>query len=111
MAADFIKFMHTPTGSRRYDQTGSLPADDRFDVAGVDDPVKKQLFTYAADGAPYLENFIPSALDSKAVFAGVQLVLQGSKTGEEAAADMQAEAERLRRTDRSLVENFEGWTE
>jgi hypothetical protein len=80
-------------------------------MASVKDPVKKQLFTYAAHGAPYLENFIPSSLDSKAVFAGVQLVLQGSKTGEQAAADMQAEAERERRTDRSLVDNYKGWTE
>jgi len=112
VAADFIMFMHTPDRLQAwYDQTGSLPADDRFDMSKVDDPVKKQLFAYAADGAPYLENFIPSALDSKAVFAGVQLVLQGSKSGEEAAADMQAEAERLRRTDRSLVDNFEGWTD
>ena len=112
VAADFIMFMHTPDRLQAwYDETGSLPADDRFDMSKVDDPVKKQLFAYAADGAPYLENFIPSALDAKAVFAGVQLVLQGSKSGEEAAADMQAEAERLRRTDRSLVENFEGWTE
>jgi len=112
VAADFIKFMHTPDRLQAwYDETGSLPADDRFKLASVKDPVKKQLFTYAAHGAPYLENFIPSALDSKAVFAGVQLVLQGSKTGAQAAADMQAEAERERVTDRSLVDNYKGWTE
>jgi raffinose/stachyose/melibiose transport system substrate-binding protein len=109
--ADFIEFMHTgPRLKAWYDDTGSLPADDRFDLSSVKDPVKRKLFTYAANGAPYLENFIPSALDSKAVFADVQLVLQGSMSGAQAAADMQAQAERLRRTDRSLAENFKGWT-
>jgi multiple sugar transport system substrate-binding protein len=110
VAADFIQFMHTPERLQAwYDITGSLPADDRFDVSKVTDPVKKQLFTAASEGVPYLENFIPPALDSKAVFTGVQLVLQGSKTGADAAADMQAEAERERTTDRELVKNFKGW--
>jgi multiple sugar transport system substrate-binding protein len=110
VAADFIQFMHTPERLQAwYDITGSLPADDRFDVSKVTDPVKKQLFTAASEGVPYLENFIPPALDSKAVFTGVQLVLQGSKTGADAAADTQAEAERERTTDRELVKNFKGW--
>jgi ABC-type glycerol-3-phosphate transport system substrate-binding protein len=112
VAADFIQFMHTPERLQAwYDETGSLPADDRFDIAKVDDPVKKDLFNSITDGAPYLENFIPPALDSKSVFTGVQLVLEGSKSAADAAADMQAEAERLRTTDRSLVKNFEGWSE
>jgi len=111
VAADFIMFMHTPDRlAAWFTTTGSLPADDRFDMSAVSDPVKKSLFTYAAQGAPYLENFIPSALDSRAVFTGVQLVLQGSKTAAQAASDMQAEADRERRTDRSLIGNFTSWS-
>jgi raffinose/stachyose/melibiose transport system substrate-binding protein len=45
------------------------------------------------------------------VFTGVQLVLQGSKSGADAAADMQAQAERLRTTDRQLVKNFKSWNQ
>lgn len=109
--ADFIKFMHTPERLQAwYATTGVLPADDRFDVSVVNDPAKKQLFQMVHDGAPYLENYIPAELDSNAVFTNVQLVLQGSRTGQQAAADMQTQIERLRLTNRSLVRNFQAWT-
>jgi hypothetical protein len=61
------------------------------------------------NGAPYLENFIPAQLDSDAVFTNVQLVLKGTITGPEAAAAMQATIEKLRKTDRALVDNFTNW--
>jgi multiple sugar transport system substrate-binding protein len=112
VAADFIRFTHTPKQLQAwYDATGSLPADDRFDVSQVKDPIKRSLFAAGQGGVPYLENFIPAQLDTDAVFKNVQLVLQGSSTGKEAAEDMQATAERLRRTDRELVDNFTSWAE
>ncbi|MDH6194720.1 raffinose/stachyose/melibiose transport system substrate-binding protein [Mycobacterium frederiksbergense] len=112
VAADFIMFMHTPDRLQAwYDDTGSMPADDRFDVSKVEDPVRRQLFEFVADGAPYLENFIPSSLDSRAVFSGVQLVMQNYMSGTEAAQAMQDEAERLRATDRALAGDFAGWAE
>jgi multiple sugar transport system substrate-binding protein len=109
-AADFIKFLHTPEQLQAwYDMTGSLPADDRFDLTQVTDPIKKSLFAGGSDNVPYMENFIPAQLDSDAVFKNVQLVLKGSETGAAAAADMQAQMERLRTTDRDLVTNFTNW--
>jgi multiple sugar transport system substrate-binding protein len=108
--ADFIEFMHSPQRLQAwYDKTGSMPADDRFDMSKVTDPVKRQLFQMALNGAPYLENYIPAALDSNAVFTNVQLVLQGKRTADQAAADMQSQVERLRLTDRSLVNDFKAW--
>jgi raffinose/stachyose/melibiose transport system substrate-binding protein len=110
VAASFIQFMHSPERLQSwFDETGTMPADDRFDVSKVTDPTKKQLFEMALDGSPYLENYIPVELDSNAVFTNVQLVLQGARTGKEAAADMQAQMERLRTKDRSLTKNFEAW--
>lgn len=110
-AADFIMFMHEPAQLQSwYAKTGALPADDRFDLNSVTDPVRKSLFSMAMDGGPYLENFIPAQLDTDAVFAGVQLVLKGSMTGAQAAAQMQATIEKLRTTDRSLVSNFTAWS-
>lgn len=110
VAADFIEFTHKPQQLQAwYDDTGSLPADDRFDISQVTDPIKKSLFQAGQAGVPYLENFIPAQLDTDAVFKNVQLVLQGSSTGKAAAEDMQATAERLRRTDRELMSNFKDW--
>lgn len=110
VAADFIMFLHeTEQLNAWYALTGSLPADDRFDLTQVESPAKQKIFEMALNGAPYLENFIPPQLDSDAVFKNVQLVLQGSMTAEEAAADMDATAERLRTTDRTLVKNFTAW--
>src|SRR6185312_2707163 len=71
--ASFIQFMHSPDRLQAfYDKTGVMPADDRFDVAKVADPTKKQLFEMAMKGSPYLENYIPVELDSNAVFTNVQ---------------------------------------
>lgn len=108
--ADFIRFMHTPERLQSwYDATGVMPADDRFDLSKVTDPGKHQLFEMALGGAPYLENYIPAELDSNAIFTNVQLVLKGTRTAPDAAADMQSQMERLRRTNRSLVKNFQAW--
>jgi len=111
VAADFLMFSHEKAQlDNWFVRTGSMPADDRFDLNGVKDPVKKALFQSAMPGGPYLENFIPAQLDTDAVFANVQLVLKGTKTGKQAAADMQALMERLRKTDRNLVKNFTAWS-
>jgi raffinose/stachyose/melibiose transport system substrate-binding protein len=110
VAADFIKFMHSPEQlAAWYERTGTMPADDRFDISAVKDPVQKQLFELARNGAPYIENFLPADLDSGAIFTNVQLVLGGSKTADQAAADVQAQMERLRSTDPSMVANFKAW--
>ena len=109
-AAAFLMFLHSADQLQAwYDMTGSLPADDRFDLTQVTDPIKKALFSYGTDNVPYLENFIPAQLDSDAVFKNVQLVLKGTETGAQAAADMQAQMERLRTTDRNMVTNFTNW--
>jgi raffinose/stachyose/melibiose transport system substrate-binding protein len=111
VAADFIKFLHEPEQLNAwFAATGSLPADDRFDTNQVTSPSTKALFDLAIDGSPYLENYIPPQLDADAVFKNVQLVLQGSLSPEEAAADMDATADRLRTTDRALVKNFTAWS-
>lgn len=111
VAADFLMFSHEKAQLNNwFKRTGSMPADDRFDLNSVKDPVKKALFQSALPGGPYLENFIPAQLDTDAVFANVQLVLKGTKTAKAAAAEMQTVMERLRKTDRKLVSNFTAWS-
>ncbi|MFV0252810.1 MAG: ABC transporter substrate-binding protein [Beutenbergiaceae bacterium] len=113
VAADFIQFLHTPEQLQAwYDATGVLPADDRFDTSvAADDPFRSALFEAGRSGVPYLENFIPAQLDSDAVFANVQLVLSGDMAPADAAQAMQDTADRLRQTDRELVDNFTAWGE
>jgi raffinose/stachyose/melibiose transport system substrate-binding protein len=108
--ADFIRFMHTPARLQGwYDQTGAMPADDRFDISTVQDPAQRKLFDMARHGTPYLENFIPTELDSNAVFTNVQLVLKGTRTPAQAAADMQSQMARVRLTDPNMAKNFNAW--
>jgi len=72
---------------------------------------QQDLFELVKGGAPYIENFIPTQLDSEAIFANAQLVLSGDKTPEEAAAATEQVAERIRRTQPDLIENFRLWAE
>lgn len=111
VAADFIMFMHTPERMKAWFQTtGAFPADDRFDTSLIKLPQQKELFDLVKNGAPYLENFIPTELDSKANFAQSQLVLSGNASGAQAAAATEKIADRIRRTNRDLIANFAKWS-
>jgi raffinose/stachyose/melibiose transport system substrate-binding protein len=108
--ANFIMFMHTQARLLAwYKDTGDLPADDRFPVSAVKLPQVRQLFNMEVHGAPYLENFIPSQLDSEGNFSNAQLVLGGSETGSQAAAKFQEVATRVRITDSKEMADFAIW--
>lgn len=112
VAADFIMFMHDPERMQAwFETTGAFPADDRFDQSLIQLEQQKDLFELVKDGAPYIENFIPTQLDSEAIFANAQLLLAGDVTPEEAAEKTEQVAERIRRTQRDLIENFRAWAE
>jgi len=110
--ANFIMFMHTPARLLAwYKATGDLPADDRFPVSQVNVPQVRQLFNMEVHGAPYLENFIPSQLDSEGNFSNAQLVLGGSETGAQAATKFQQVATRVRITDAKEMADFARWAQ
>ena len=109
-AADFIMYLHTPERlAAFYKATGALPADDRFDASLITVPQVKDLFDMSKDGSPYLENFIPTDLDSKGNFEGVQLMFAGSESAQEAAANMEKEMDRIRTIQPDLIDNFKEW--
>lgn len=110
-AASFIMFMHTPERmSAWFRTTGAFPADDRFNTRLITLPQQKVLFGLVRKGSPYLENFIPTELDSKANFAQAQLLLGGSTDAARAAAETEKVAKRIRLTQRKLIANFEQWS-
>ena len=109
-AASFIMFMHTPERmSSWFKTTGAFPADDRFNTKLITLPQQKVLFDLVRKGSPYLENFIPPELDAKAMFGQSQLLLGGNTTAAKAAAETEKIAERIRRTQRKLIANFQKW--
>jgi ABC-type glycerol-3-phosphate transport system substrate-binding protein len=110
VAADFIVFMHTPERMKAwFKTTGAFPADDRFDKRLITLPQQQQVFGMLLSGGPYLENYIPTELDSQANFSHTQLVLSGNEDAQKAAAATQQIASRIRVTKRSLVKNFAAW--
>ena len=112
VAADFIMFMHTPDRMRSWFKiTGAFPADDRFDTRLITLPQQKVLFDLVRNGSPYLENFIPTELDSKANFGQSQLLLGGSTDAKKAAAETEKIAQRIRLTQRKLISNFKTWSD
>lgn len=111
-SADFIRFMHTPERMAAwFNTTGAFPADDRFNTKLIKLPQQKILFNLVKNGAPYLENFIPTELDSKANFAESQLLLGGSIDAKEAAAATEKIAQRIRLTQRKQMANFKIWAQ
>ena len=109
-AADFIMFLHTPTElTLFYKDTGALPGDDRFDSSLIDIPQIKQLFDFAKNGGPALENFIPIDLDSTSNFGEVQLMFAGKATAEQAAQASETEMKRIRTLQPDLIDHFKQW--
>jgi hypothetical protein len=110
--ADFIMFMHTPERMASWFKiTGAFPADNRFNTKLITLPQQKKLFSMAINGAPYLENFIPTELDSKANFGEAQLLLGGSIDWKQAAQATQQIAHRIQLTQRSTISDFKAWAD
>lgn len=110
VAADFLRFMHTPDRMNSFFRTtGAIPADDRFDGAQIELPQLKQIFDYTKEFSPYLEDFIPTELDAKGMFSQVQLLMGGNADADEAAKAIEQLAQRLRMTRPDERENFAKW--
>jgi raffinose/stachyose/melibiose transport system substrate-binding protein len=81
-AAKFLVFMHTPDRQASwYKMTGVVPADDRFDVSQITDPFQKQLAQF--DLSPqnvWLENFIPTQMDTDGLRPGGSMLASGSSS-------------------------------
>jgi multiple sugar transport system substrate-binding protein len=108
--ADFIMFMHTPQRMNAWFKiTGAFPADNRFKTSHITLPQQKVMFSLVTHGSPYLENFIPTELDSKANFGEAQLLLGGSVNATQAAQATEKIAQRIRVTQRSTIGNFKTW--
>jgi len=70
-----------------YSQTNAFPADKRFPVSAISDPLAKQL--YELDTAPvsiWLENYLPPQVDNNADIPAGQLITSKAGTPDQAVA-------------------------
>lgn len=112
VAADFIKFLHTPDQLTAYfEATGVPPADDRFDPAAIEDPLVRQLFDWGTQNpAPQFENFIPFDIWFNGFnTAQVQMITGEITTPDDAVAFTQASADKWRQANRLLLERYKQW--
>lgn len=109
-AAQFIMFMHTRERMVAfYNETGSIPADDRFPQSMITLPQQKELWGWMIhQGGPYLENFIPVELDSDGNFAGAQKLFAGDSVSSVVALQAKVLA-KWRQTAPGELMAFQNW--
>jgi multiple sugar transport system substrate-binding protein len=112
IAADFIRFLHTPEQLAAYfEATGVPPSDDRFDAALIEDPLVRQLFEWGTQNpAPQFENFVPFDIWLNGFnTAQVQMITGQVATPEDGAAFTQDVADKWRQANRLLLEQYKQW--
>jgi raffinose/stachyose/melibiose transport system substrate-binding protein len=110
-AADFLMFLHTPEELKAwYEDTGVIPADDRFDPSQISSPQMKQMYEWDKSNASLnLENFCPDVLEPRAIFPGVQGLFAGTTTADKAIAQEESVLDTWRQQQSQIVQNFEKW--
>jgi raffinose/stachyose/melibiose transport system substrate-binding protein len=112
VAADFIRFLHTPEQlTAYYEMTGVPPADDRFDPEAITNPLVRQVFDWGTENpAPQFENFVPFDIWFNGFnTAQVQMITGQIATPEDAAAFTQDVADKWRQANRLLLERYKQW--
>jgi multiple sugar transport system substrate-binding protein len=109
-AATFLAWLHQPENLKSFYQIGAFPADKRFPLASVTDPLAKRLLEL--DNAPvsiWLENYLPPQVDSGADLPAGQLIFSDSGTPEEAVAIWSRVVKQWRMQQPSEFKQFKAW--
>jgi raffinose/stachyose/melibiose transport system substrate-binding protein len=87
-AAAFMAWLHQPDNmASLYKQTGAFPADKRFPVSSITDPLAKNLYQLdTAKSSIWMENYLPPSVDTNADMAAGQMILSGSGNPDQAVA-------------------------
>jgi raffinose/stachyose/melibiose transport system substrate-binding protein len=87
-AAAFMAWLHQPDNmASLYKQTGAFPADKRFPVSNITDPLAKNLYQLdTAKDSIWMENYLPPSVDTNADIAAGQMILSGSGNPDQAVA-------------------------
>jgi multiple sugar transport system substrate-binding protein len=109
-AAMFLMFMHTPERLRALNsQTGAFPADNRFPLDKIKDPLQRQLLQWDLTLPNFwAENFVPTQLDTNGVRVAGQTVTSGG-TAQAGAALWERTARQWRASNPADVQHFTSW--
>jgi raffinose/stachyose/melibiose transport system substrate-binding protein len=110
-AATFLAWLHQPVNlNALYSETGAFPADKRFPVSKITDPIAKQLFGFDTTGQQiWLENYIPPDVDGNADIPAGQLITSGSGTPAQAVALWNAQIAKWQVQKPAELANFKKW--
>ena len=110
-AALFLMYMHTPERLKAfYDQTGGFPADDRFNLKDISNPMQKQMITWdLASQNIWLENFVPTQVDSNGDQAAGEMITSGSGGPDAAGQIWERTTRQWRVSNPSDLKHFQAW--
>lgn len=111
VAADFLKFMHTPERLKAMNvASGAIPPDDRFDASGLELAQDRQILAWAnTDGATNYQNFWPPQMDRENLFLAVQGLFNGQLQPDQAATQVQETLDRWRDKNQDQVKQLSDW--
>ena len=109
--ADFLRSLHSPANlASWYRLTGVPPADDRFPVSKITNPLDKTLYQLNTTGPQvWLQNFFPPQVDLDGNVPAQQLILGGRGDGKAAANLRERAALRWRTQKKGELKNWQTW--
>jgi multiple sugar transport system substrate-binding protein len=109
-AAAFLAWLHQPANLDSLFKIGAFPADRRFPIASVSDPLAKRLLELdAAPNSIWLENYLPPQVDSDADLPAGELILSNSGTPDQAVAIWDRVVKQWRVQHASEFKQFKKW--
>jgi multiple sugar transport system substrate-binding protein len=110
-AALFLMFMHAPERLKAlYDQTGAFPADKRFNLKAITDPLQKQMLTWDLSlPSIWLENVVPTQIDLNGDQTAGETITSGNGTPATAAQLWERTARQWRASNPDDVKRFKAW--
>ena len=92
-------------------ETGAFPADNRFPVSDISNPLAKELYKLDTTGKSiWLENYIPPQIDSDADLPAGELVISGSGSPSAAAQIWVTQLREWRAQQLTQYQQYKSWS-
>ena len=110
--AAFLAWLHQPSNMIALNkETGAFPADNRFPVSDISNPLAKELYKLDTTGKSiWLENYIPPQIDSDADLPAGELVISGSGSPSAAAQIWVTQLREWRAQQLTQYQQYKAWS-